>query len=114
MIKKIVITGANRGIGLGLTKAFLTKNHKVIATTRNLNKSSDLLRLRENFGETLDVVTLDVTNEHSISNFSKCISFESIDILVNNAGFMEKKNPNFDSLDFSELSKTITILSHGS
>ena len=113
MIKKIVITGANRGIGLGLTNAFLTNNHKVIATTRNLNKSPDLLRLRENFGETLDVVTLDVTNEHSISNFSKCISFESIDILVNNAGFMEKKNPKFDSLDFSELSKTIEINTFG-
>ncbi len=113
MIKKIVITGANRGIGLGLTKAFLTKNHKVIATTRNLNKSPDLLRLRENFGETLDVVTLDVTNEHSISNFSKSISFESIDILVNNAGFMEKKNPNFDSLDFAEVSKTIEINTFG-
>ena len=108
-MKKIVITGANRGIGLGLTKVFLSKNHRVIATTRNIKKSPDLLGLQKNYSKTLDIVTLDVTNEQSISNFSKDIYFEYVDILVNNAGFMEKKNPNFDSLNISEVSKTIEI-----
>ena len=106
---KIVITGANRGIGLGLTKVFLSENHNVIATTRNPENSTDLLNLKKNYSETLDIIDLDLTNEYSITKFAKNIPFEFIDILVNNAGFMEKTNSSFTSLDISEVSKTIEI-----
>ena len=61
---KIVITGANRGIGLGLTKVFLSENHNVIATTRNPENSTDLLNLKKNYNETLDIIDLDVTKEY--------------------------------------------------
>jgi NAD(P)-dependent dehydrogenase (short-subunit alcohol dehydrogenase family) len=43
MSKVIVITGANRGIGLALAKAFSDQGHKVIATAR---KPEDAKQLR--------------------------------------------------------------------
>ena len=68
-MKKVVITGANRGIGLGLTKVFLSENHQVIAATRNPKESSYLLDLKKKYSQTLDIVALDVTKKHSISKF---------------------------------------------
>ncbi len=109
MMKKVVITGANRGIGLGLTKVFLSENYQVIASTRKPKESSHLLDLKKKYSQTLDIVALDVTNEHSISKFSENISYTSIDILINNAGVMEKKNTSFDTLDISEVRKTIEV-----
>ena len=47
-MKKVVIKGANRGIGLGLTKVFLSENYQVIASTRKPKESSHLLDLKKN------------------------------------------------------------------
>ncbi len=44
----VFITGANRGIGLGLTRSFLKDGFNVIATTRSVDpsKAQDLLDLK--------------------------------------------------------------------
>jgi NAD(P)-dependent dehydrogenase (short-subunit alcohol dehydrogenase family) len=44
----VFITGANRGIGLGLTRSFLKDEFNVIATTRSVDpsKAQDLLDLK--------------------------------------------------------------------
>ena len=41
----ILITGANRGLGLGLVKEYANDGWKVIATSRNPNDSNDLTEL---------------------------------------------------------------------
>ena len=43
--KTILITGANRGIGLQLVKESLSKNFSVLGTFRNKLKSKELLLL---------------------------------------------------------------------
>ena len=45
-MKNILITGANRGLGLGLVKKFLKYNEKVFCTTRNIKKSKELILLK--------------------------------------------------------------------
>ena len=42
----ILITGANRGLGLGLVKKYLENNEKVFCTTRNISKSKELKLLK--------------------------------------------------------------------
>ena len=49
MIKKILVTGANRGLGLGLVKKFLKNNEKVICTTRNISKSKELILCKKKY-----------------------------------------------------------------
>ena len=46
-MKNILITGANRGLGLGLVKKYLENNEKVFCTTRNISKSKELKLLKE-------------------------------------------------------------------
>ncbi len=83
---RIVITGANRGIGLALTEIYLENGETVIAGVRN-TKSESLLKLREIYGDNLQILKLDVSDESSIKNFAN--SFDGhVDVLINNAGVL--------------------------
>jgi NAD(P)-dependent dehydrogenase (short-subunit alcohol dehydrogenase family) len=80
-----LITGANRGIGLALTKEALKRNYKVIATTRKPNSES-LLELKNN-GADIVIMELDVSDYQSIKNFSEKLEYQ-VDVLINNAGVL--------------------------
>lgn len=80
----VLITGANRGLGLEFCRHYLRKGWKVIATCRNPNKANSLIDLAES--SSLDIHALDVQDEPSILRFAEQLSDHSIDLLINNAG----------------------------
>ena len=45
----VLVTGANRGLGLGFVKNYLGKNVNVVSTTRDLKSSTELLAIKEKF-----------------------------------------------------------------
>ena len=80
--KTILITGANRGIGLELVKESLANNFYVFATFRNKQNSEQLLQIKSN---NIEFLEMDVIDEQSIINASKDTKYP-IDYLVCNAG----------------------------
>ena len=93
MNKTILITGANRGIGLALTKLSLAKNYNVEACYRNVNNSIELINLSQN-NNNLNVSEMDVTLSETINRVSSNLK-KSIDILVCNAGMNNGKGDLF-------------------
>ena len=82
----VLVTGANRGLGLGFVKNYLGKNVNVVSTTRDLKSSKELSALKERFPNNLEIYELDVLKEnagHTLANF---LRDRPIDILINNAG----------------------------
>ena len=79
--KSVLITGANRGLGLELAKQFLGDGYLVYGTAR---KPEEAVELKET-GAT--VVALDVTSEESIAAMAESLKGKPIDILINNAGY---------------------------
>jgi NAD(P)-dependent dehydrogenase (short-subunit alcohol dehydrogenase family) len=59
-----LVTGANRGIGLALTRAFLASGNTVIAGCRRPSESSDLKLLSLLHPEAMDVVKCDLNSEN--------------------------------------------------
>ncbi len=84
MAKNIVITGANRGIGLAFTQYYLAKGDNVYALCRQA--SSEL----ENSGATI-VPGVDVTDLESLAKAKDALSDLKIDILINNAGILHSE-----------------------
>ncbi|EMF81280.1 oxidoreductase, short chain dehydrogenase/reductase domain protein [Leptospira weilii serovar Topaz str. LT2116] len=80
--RKILITGSNRGIGLELTKQFLTKGDQVFALCRK--SSSDLVLIKP----TRILEGVDVLDSNSIRDVSTKLFGTKIDILINNAGVL--------------------------
>ena len=85
MSAHVLITGANRGIGLALVKEYLKRGAHVIAVCR---KASDALRATD--AEILEAV--DVTDQNCLKGLAQRLSGRNIDILINNAGVLRNES----------------------
>lgn len=108
-MKKVLITGAGRGIGLALTKEFLKHNHQVIATYRDEKSATDLLHLRQQSKDVHPIVA-DVGDEKTFGALKeKLTQFGPIDILINNAGVIGSKSSSIHELDFKKVSEVFNV-----
>lgn len=109
--RHIVITGANRGIGLELTRQYLQNDPKniVYAGVRNLEKSIDLKDLQAEFENRLHLLMLDVTNPASVLDFRDQIASDRIDILINNAGVMGGQHQEFMDMDYDDWAHVFAV-----
>ena len=102
--KTVIVTGASQGIGSGAVKAFLDRDYNVVATSRNVTKSTSLPsspKLLLVDGDIGDGTTATRVAERAISTFG------SIDALVNNAGiFFTKPFIDYTTEDFKRLVST--------
>ena len=79
-MKSVVVTGANRGIGLELVKQLLDSGARVFATHR-----SEMGGLANISNQNLSIHKMDVRDPTAIEELSNSIEGK-IDLLVNNAG----------------------------
>ena len=94
----VLITGANRGIGLAFARSFAAAGWRVHACCRDPDGAEDLAALKADTARadtaganTAGAVTLhrlDVTDGPMIAGLSRELADEAIDVLVNNAGVM--------------------------
>ena len=113
-MKRILITGSSRGLGLEFAKQFLEKGNMVIASSRNPHKYQDLIELRSIYGDNLMITELDVSKEESRNvafvEISKQV--ENIDLLINNAGIRfggEKFSDELGKLQKEDFSKIFIV-----
>ena len=87
-MQRILITGANRGLGLEFTRQCLEKGALVFAGCRNPETAGDLHKLSAVHAEQLTILKLDVTDETSIDASIDTVSsqVDGLDLLINNAG----------------------------
>lgn len=76
----ILITGANRGLGLELTRQFIERGHTVLGCARDLDDASELRSL------TANLHPCDVTDFDSVNALAEKLGGKAIDVLINNAG----------------------------
>ncbi len=82
----VLITGANRGIGLALARGYAAEGWRVHACCRHPDKAKELEVLRAEAGDRLAIHRLDVTDGLKVAALSRELAEEAIDLLINNAG----------------------------
>jgi NAD(P)-dependent dehydrogenase (short-subunit alcohol dehydrogenase family) len=83
----VLITGANRGIGLEFVRQYAERGWMVIATVRKPAEATELAALAQQH-KGVRIETLDVASVESIAALGKRLAGQPIDVLVNNAGVL--------------------------
>jgi NAD(P)-dependent dehydrogenase (short-subunit alcohol dehydrogenase family) len=105
----VLVTGANRGLGLGFCRQFASTGWRVIACCRNPEAADELAELKRQYQQ-LQIFPLDVENFSEIDTLSAHLSHETIDVLINNAGvYGDNKGQGFGQLDYQAWQRTLTI-----
>ena len=103
-MNKVLVTGANRGIGLELCRQLTLRGDEVVAVCR---KASDLLR-----SLSLRIVDgVDVNDSDSVNTLSATLAGMKLDWLINNAGILSVES--LDSLDFDAMERQFKVNSLG-
>ncbi len=84
----VLITGANRGLGLEFAHKCLARGDHVFAGYRKQEKADDLAKLAVAYPSLLTTTILDVTEEATIQSSLATVKshVEGLDLLINNAG----------------------------
>ena len=104
---QVLITGANRGIGLEFARQYAADGWHVIACCREPINATELNTMAANSVGMVTVHRLDVTNFNQIEMLAKSLAGQSIDILINNAGYYPDSV--FGSIDYAEWDKAFHI-----
>ena len=101
MSKNILITGANRGIGLALTKKYQARGDVVYAICRKA--STELFTLKN-----VHVIDgIDVTQDSDLFTLQGALKNITLDLVINNAGIMSEEI--LGDIDFSDVLQQFNV-----
>ncbi len=100
MSSTVVITGANRGVGLALSEQYHQAGWRVIGVCR---ESSDALQAA---AERV-IEGIDVTQPESVAALANALQSETLDVLINNAGLLQDES--LGSLEFDSIRTQMEI-----
>jgi NAD(P)-dependent dehydrogenase (short-subunit alcohol dehydrogenase family) len=97
-MKNVLVTGANRGIGLELARIFRARGDSVIAVCRRASADLAALGVRV-------VTDVDVTDERSLDKLVRALEGTRLDVVVHNAGILRSEA--LGSIDYRSLQAQI-------
>jgi len=103
----VLVTGANRGLGLEFARQYAADGWQVIAACRAPMAAKELQRLADESGGRTRVLEVDVTDKASARAAAAALKGEAIDLLLNNAGVGSPRDQRIGSLDYAAWAKVL-------
>ncbi len=105
----ILVTGANRGLGLEFVRQYAADGDRVIAACRTPVKADALVAIAAASGGRVTVHPLDVTEEGSVAAFKSVLGDQPLDIVIANAGTYGGARQDWDDMDFDAWARTLAV-----
>ncbi len=89
-MRKVFLTGANRGLGLEMARQLLARGDWVLATARRPEQAVALQALARQHPNRLQVLALDVADPRAVQRVAQqaAEATQALDVLINNAGVL--------------------------
>ena len=101
----VLITGANRGLGLEFARQYARDGWRVVATSRTLDAAGALRTL----GASVTVHPLDVADLGAVAALGRELGRETIDVLIANAGVAGPRGMTPESVDAAAWGDTMRV-----
>lgn len=110
-MRTILVTGANRGIGLEFVRQLRARGDRVFAGHRAGSDTAELLGLAERHGDGVVPVVVDVADAASIEGLAAKIQplTEHLDGLINNAGIYAAGEEGLDTADAAKMRRVYEV-----
>jgi NAD(P)-dependent dehydrogenase (short-subunit alcohol dehydrogenase family) len=108
---RVLITGANRGLGLEFCKQYAAEGWQVFATCRDAvaARAGALGRLAVGADEGFEIQDLDVTDGDSVSAAAAAHGDQPVDLLLNNAGVIGDRASRLGAMDYQAWQRCLEI-----
>jgi NAD(P)-dependent dehydrogenase (short-subunit alcohol dehydrogenase family) len=98
LMRTVLITGANRGIGLEHARRYAERGARVFATARKPDQADELAALAKRHGQ-IEVLTYDAMDDAAPAALKDRIGAEPLDLMFANAGAMGTRRQSFGDVD---------------
>jgi len=95
----VLVTGANRGLGLEFARQYAADGWEVFATARLPKKSAELSKLAERHSN-LRVHTLNITDDESVEELANAVAGRPVDVLILNSGVYPREGQKIGQIDY--------------
>src|SRR5687767_6971295 len=99
--RTVLVTGANRGLGLEFARQYAEDGWRVFAACRAPDSARELKALESRHADRLSVLGLDVTDAAAAKAAAGRLRNEAIDLLLNNAGVGSPPGQKIGSFDYA-------------
>jgi len=103
----VLVTGANRGLGLEFAEQLQSKGYTVIGTARKPDQATELK------ASGARVEQLDVASQSSVDALADRLAGVPIDLLINNAGIAARGDSSLKTVDYAAMERTFQVNSLG-
>jgi NAD(P)-dependent dehydrogenase (short-subunit alcohol dehydrogenase family) len=104
----VLITSANRGLGLEFAAQYLSAGWRVYAACRHPPAASELRDLAKR-KEEITTVAMDVTRQESVAAAAAGLRGQAIDLLINSAGIMGAPHQRTGHIDYGSWAEVLDV-----
>jgi NAD(P)-dependent dehydrogenase (short-subunit alcohol dehydrogenase family) len=108
-VNTVLVTGANRGLGLEFVRQYAADGWQVLAACRDPASARELQQLAAGSGGRIEVVALDVSDPASVRAAAQALSGTPIDLLINNAGVGSPRGQKLGALDYAAWARVLDV-----
>jgi NAD(P)-dependent dehydrogenase (short-subunit alcohol dehydrogenase family) len=109
----VLITGANRGLGLEFARQYLADGWQVLASCRDPDSASELQRLAKASSGKLTVVSMDVADAESVHKAATQLDGVAIDLVINSAGIIGVSGQRAGNVDYASWAHVLDVNTMG-